>query len=370
MILPWGELESLDRNNLDLAYAILSHDKHSLVEGLVAECWFDQFVDKVIEASAGAAHLLDVETAIVEAYEPARRSLAFVWARSKGPGLGRYLRALERVYEVILIEEKLNGFVGAKISGGRRASEPAALSSLLQELSSQYPKQFEVDQSVRDSTRHRQAFWGMISSYYKENLWSRVVMPRILMNFGIQPYFRAVWNLDRVLVWEDQIWLIEVKHKFPFESGATLKFGLNNGEAQMLQKLVRAGLRCMYSVLVKPTWSKEVGSMYLITAKEQTERAALIGVELTKDRLVRMMGGQTKTSAAHTSINGRSNQKYKSVGASEFLKLGTFSMPLAEIAKNSIAVLQGSALESVEDCWLRSLRTPEINVKCVDSRSS
>jgi hypothetical protein len=268
------------------------------------------------------------------------------------------LRALEKVYEVILIEEKLNRFVGAKIRGGKRSFEPVPLSGLLQELSGQYPKLFEVDPSVRDSTRHRQAFWGMISSYYKEDLWSRVVMPRILMNFGIQPYFRAVWNLDRVLVWGEQIWLVEVKHKFPFEAGSALKFGLNNGEAQMLQKLVRAGLRCMYSVLVKPTWSKDVGSMYLITAKEQTERAALIGVELTRERLVRMMRGQTKTSATHTSIDGKSNQKYKSVNASEFLKLGTFSMPLVEIAKNSIALLKGSELESVEDGWLQSLRTP------------
>lgn len=74
------------------------------------------------------------------------------------------------------------------------------------------------------------------------------------MNWAIQPWFRFAWNVDRIFLVDDQLWLFEVKHKLPFSDRETddLIFGLNNGEVTNFSLLADCGIRTLFSIMVKP----------------------------------------------------------------------------------------------------------------------
>lgn len=67
--------------------------------------------------------------------------------------------------------------------------------------------------------------------------------------------------MGRVVVRGNDIWLLEVKYKFPIDlppknNFPTLRFGINTGEIEVTNRLEQAGIRCLFTVLVKPVWSK------------------------------------------------------------------------------------------------------------------
>ncbi|MFM7011401.1 MAG: hypothetical protein ACKO0Z_19085 [Betaproteobacteria bacterium] len=55
--------------------------------------------------------------------------------------------------------------------------------------------------------------------------------------------------------------------KFPFSDRDTddLIFGLNNGEVTNFSLLADCGIRTLFSIMVKPKWSKTIGSLYMMT---------------------------------------------------------------------------------------------------------
>src|SRR5690606_11627144 len=145
------------------------------------------------------------------------RWLALVWMRRPTDGLGRYLLALERVACVHLVEFREGEFLATERSGGQRAGAPVPLQDLLGRLSGRKPSFPRVDLNVRDAHRQRAAFWGYLSDTYRdERLWNEVVLFRLFINFGVQPFFRGVWNLDRICLCGDRLWMLEAKHKYPF----------------------------------------------------------------------------------------------------------------------------------------------------------
>ena len=95
---PLGSLRNLDLSDHEVCRRILELDKHQLVEGLVFESFFDQYLMSLPEVSAGTMHAVDVDTAVVRLSRraaPGNNDLgAFVWARRKVAGLGCYIGAL------------------------------------------------------------------------------------------------------------------------------------------------------------------------------------------------------------------------------------------------------------------------------------
>jgi hypothetical protein len=351
---PWGELGLLDLSDHELAAEILGADKHQLVEGLVVECLFDQIVAHVPAASGRNVLALDVDSVVVDTRREHERWLCFVWARGMTAGLGRYLMALERCLVPYLVTYENGEFMATRVRAGRRELAPRPLPELMLELSGGRVSPFRVQGSVKNRNRQRQAFWGFISDYYQQRLGERVVLARLLINCAIQPYFRSVWNLDRVFVVDDDLWLFEIKHKFPMERNG-LHFGINDGELGMLDLLAGAGIRCLHTILVKPFWSKDVGSMYLLNDLHMRTQAAIIATVLDRAATARVMGRRSGRSGAHTSITGATGLSFKSMAATDFRVLGRLSDAPSEVAAKLFGVMAGEASEGVRDTWLRSL---------------
>lgn len=354
---PWGELSDLDVSDTRIAAEILAADKHQLIEGLVVECLFDQIVSALPARAGVPLTPVDVESIIVDTRRSKERWIVFVWARTRGPGLGRYLRALEKQAVPYLLELVNGEFLVSRVENGAKLGHSEILSDLMHRLSGRRYAPFEVASSVRDSKRQLQAFWGFISGYYQHRIGEQVVLPRLLINCGIQPYFKAVWNLDRVFVADDQVWMFEVKHKYPMDQGE-LRFGINEGELGVFAMLAEAGIRCLHIILVKPQWSKEVGAMYLLNDLAARTRVAVIGAELDKQRIGRIKRGQTGRSAAHTSITGSSQLTFRPFAAAELSRLGVLSDAPEAIAEKIAALLLKGDAGQLSDSWLRELRMP------------
>ncbi|BAX59190.1 hypothetical protein [Burkholderia stabilis] len=352
---PWGRLEDLDLTDHDLAAEILAADKHQLIEGLVVECLFDQIVTEIPTDGEQAVLPVDVESVVVDTRRATERWVCLVWARSRGAGLGRYLRLLERRFVPYLVAYKNGEFRTARVSNGEKWEQSVPLSELMQRLSGKDAIPFQVDEQVKNQNRQRQAFWGFISAYYRHNVGARVILPRILINCAIQPYFRSVWNLDRIFLVGDDIWLFEIKHKYPM-GGRSLRFGINVGELGVLDRLAGAGIRCLHTILVKPQWSKDVGSMYLMNDLDMRARAALIATVLDRERISQMMKRQSGQSAAHTSITGKSTLAYKEIEASEFHELGLLSDGAEQLAGRLVVAMNGAITNPVRREWLEQLR--------------
>lgn len=359
---PWGNICDIDLMDHSIAEKIISADKHQLVEGLVVECLFDQIAQKVPTSTNGKIIPLDVETIIVDTNRASDRWIALVWARTKTEGLGRYFLALEKGFVPYLLEyDPGAGFFATKRQNGRSVGQPESLSILMEKLSETKYKPFLVNATVRDETRQKQAFWGFISNYYGSKIDSQVVLPRLLINCGVQPYFRRVWNLDRAFLVEDQVWLLEVKHKFPMElpqklDYPTLRFGINEGELSVIGRLADAGIRCLHTVLVKPYWSKRIGSMYLLNNLALRESTALIAVDLDQKTVKKMMAGSAGISGAHTTITGEFEIKYRTLAAKSFRDLGVLSDRPENIAKKMIAVMTSDPPPLVQEKRLQALR--------------
>lgn len=360
---PWGNLRDLDLSDHALAEKIIFADKHQLVEGLVVESLFDQIAQKIPSTEDSQVFPLDVETIIVDTNKTSERWLAFVWARNKTTGLGRYLLALEQGFVPYLLEyDPSNGFVATKRENGKSVTAPEALAVLMERLSDQAYKPFFVSESVRDEMRQKQAFWGVISSYYGARISLEIVLPRILINCGIQPYFRRVWNLDRMLLVNNQLWLLEIKHKFPQElppkgTWPTLRFGINDGELAVIDRLAECGIRCLHTILVKPYWSKEIGSTYLLSDLSLREKAAMIAIDLSRKVIEIMRAGRAGKSGAHTTIDGRSAMSFRLHPARNFRDIGVLSDSPEDIAKKMAGVMNAMPGPLVLESHLQALRS-------------
>lgn len=352
---PWGRPADLDMTDRDLAYEILSFDKHQILEGLVFENTFDQILQPLTETQPPELRRLDIETVVVDARRRTGKWLALVWMRTPTEGLGRYLLALERVALVHLVEFRDGGFFATECSGGRRAGPPVPLWTLMGDVSGTTHTFPEIDRKVRDANRQRTAFWGYLSDTYSgDRLWKEVVLFRLFINFGVQPFFRGVWNLDRICLCGDQLWMLEVKHKYPFGRPA-LQFGINDGELKMMRLVAGAGIASAYALIVKPRWSRDIGSMYLHNNLEMRDRAAVIGKVMDADAIAaaaRTTGGR---SPAHTSFTGTGSLAYKTIPAEAFSLLGSFAEGSGRLAGSLLRLLQREALPSVQDEALRRL---------------
>lgn len=308
---PWGNLDNLDLTDTKLAEAILFGEKHQLVEGMIVECLFDQFLESLSADMPGVV-ALNVETAIAQPRKYDDKKIAIVWAREKVAGLGRYLLALEKKFQVFIVEySPKKGFYGHRREGGKRSGEVMAIEDLLAPVAAQEFKEFEVSIEVRNSRRLREAIYGFLLPHHGEKLVEKVLLPRLLITCGIQPWFRFAWNVDRIFLVDKQLWLFEIKHKFPFNDRNTndLIFGLNNGEVKNFSLLADCGISTLYSIMVKSRWSKEIGSLYMMTDLKARERTAVIGKVLDSARLKRLIATSSGTSGADTTITGDPNTR-------------------------------------------------------------
>lgn len=356
---PWGPLASLDPDDRSLAFEILQSDKHQLLEGLVVENTFDQILYPLSVATSQRFISLDVDTVIATTGNPGDRWQVFVWAHhpDTATGLRRYLHALGSVADVFLVTHAEQTFFAQQRAHGQPPSTPEPLHDLLRRRTGANPSISDVDLTVRNRDRQMTAFWGYLNTTYPgQRLWSEVVLTRLLINHGIQPFFPAVWNLDRICLFDDQLWMLEVKHKFPFVSQRSQKlaFGLNDGELAMMKLLDEAGIRTLHALIVKPKWSKDVGSMYLHSDLNMRERAAVITLVMDHQRINHLAATQSGSSPSHTALTGRGALKFKTIPASSFAFIGAFSDGTQTLSARFESAFDGLNLPQVTDDLLRN----------------
>lgn len=352
---PLGPLNSLDLTDHNVCAEILRQDKHQLIEGLVFESYFDQYLLSLNEASGEQVQLVDVDTAVVRL--PEGDLAAFVWARSRGPGLGRYLEALSSRMKVWLVDYSGGEFLAARFGDGQLQSERQPLQELAGIVGEHDSPLFEsVGDNVKDPIRTNQSFWGYLSERHGTRLGLNVVLPRIFLNWGIQPWFRQVWNVDRVFLHGDQLWHFEIKHKYPMSRDGQLMFGINEGELRLMRQLAECGLRSMHTLIIKPYWDKNVGSMYLLNDVKARGRAAVIGREMTDDAISAALKRAGGRSGADTTFSGQGSVNFQSFPAASFSRFGLLSDDHEQIATRIFSQMAASDQPQCRDRDLERLR--------------
>lgn len=357
---PWGDLRSLNLFDRELAERILMADKHQLVEGMVVECLYDQILENLPEYVPDVT-ALDVETVIAQPKDRGQKKIAVVWAREKKSGLGRYLIALEKCFIVYLVEYEIgHGFFGSLIKKGKRCSPIQPISELMKPIAAVPYQPFKVSETVRDTNRQREAIYGFLFSHHRDRLVPDVLLPRILINCAVQPWFNFVWNIDKIFIIDGMPWLFEVKHKFPYRDKHTgaLQFGLNDGEVSIFRLLINCGIGCFFSIMVKPKWSKNVGSLYMITELIARKKTALLGIVLDAAKIKAIYERASGVSGSNTTITGYSGGqlRYKGIPATDFGMLGRLSDDPADVAERIVAAIRGKDPERATDQMLEILR--------------
>lgn len=359
MITPLGTLDSLNLQDAQTCFEILSHDKHQVAEGMVVESLFDQIIERIPSAvEAEGVHILDVDTFVARSPQNFQQGYAFVltWKEREQTGLKRYLSALGKVFTIYQVEfTQERGFRARLVRDGKPASHWTSLENLLGTLSVRGDAHYSVDSAIRKQDRHLASFWGYLKDTYGVRLAEKVAIPRLLVNWGIQPWFRSVWNIDRVLLVGSSIWVLEAKHKFPYESSGRLFFGLNNGEAFLIRDLIRCDINVIHSIVVKPHWDMNIGSSYLISNYNARQNALVIGRTIGLEEIEQILRATTSSSPEHTTITGGGKLKYKPLAASDFSLLSNLSDP-DSVAFGIARLLDDSAGQLCQDTDLRSAR--------------
>ncbi len=342
MMTPWGELADIDLSDPEILLKILSSDKHSLIEGAAIEHLTEDILTEFSSNSATIVEAIDVETIVVNGYK--KGWFAFVWVKSRGRGLKRFLNGLEKQFRVFILEfdESLGDFITSEFKNGSANKKAKRIQSTLSCLSGRYPETFKVDRSVRNEDRTTTIYHGYLRSHDK--FCRQLVLMRLLMNCGIQEHFRAVWNLDKAFIVNEDLWLIEIKHKYPIYNKSKpteypLKFGINIGELKALSRVHSCGIRLLHSILVKPYWDKETSSMHLFTDLRTRADAAFLVTELTGEVLKDLSSTAPINAGKHTSINGMNPQKFFSLTANQFSFVGELGDSPTAMSENLIRIM-------------------------------
>lgn len=349
---PWGPFSSLDRTDRDLAHEILKWDKHQVLEGMVVERAFDQMLEHAASESNGGLQLLDLETFVVKSPTAGSPPVAFVWLRGTQPGQRRYLDALAKVFTVYHLE-LINDDFHASLWDSKHLTPRRPLADLVRDIGRK-PRYQAVAPDVRNEVRQNTAIWGFLAEALStEQIWTQLVIPRLLVNFLLQPFFIGTWNLDRICLFREELWMLELKHKFPMGSGDN--FGLNDGELRMMRFMSDAGLRPAHMIIVKPVRDITVKPMYLFNNRQLRERAAVIGVEMTRQKIDLIERKPLRKSAKHTTITGTGTVGFRELPVSIFSRLGTYGEEGQKISPEILKLLSGQKLEQASGGWLAEL---------------
>ena len=365
---PLGPLVEFDLSDYETCRRILAFDKHQLIEGLVFENYFDQYLRSLPQASEESMNPVDVDTAVVALPAKDERtgadSGAFVWARRRDVGLGRYLEALSGKMPVWLVEynEADGDFMASPVDGSQPRRPWKPLQEIAASVSNRHVPDFEeVAPEVRDRNRINQSFWGYLSERHGSGLADSVVLPRIFLNWGVQPWFRYVWNVDRVYLHEGQLWHLEIKHKYPMERRDGLAFGINDGELRLIRRFGDCGLRTFHAVIVKPFWDKSVGSMYLLNDPNARARAAVVGREITSQNVNAALSSHRGSSGDHTTFTGRGRLGFRTFPVSSFHQFGCLADDHTEVARRIFSQMTRQDQPGCRDADLRDLRLESDN---------
>ena len=358
---PWGCLKEKDLEDPEFAETVLMTDKHQLLEGLVIEREFERMLGAFDDEETGIS-ILDIETIIALPKEGAGKRVALVWVRNRQSGLGRYLQALEAQFQVLFVEYRpeKQEFYGARFVGGKRQLPSLPLEKLLKPLATQEYKKYTASSNVRDEARQYAAIRERLFKDYGSDFVDRVLLPRLLINCGVQPWFRAVWNLDRIAIIDGTPWYLELKHKYPIErDNQPLKFGLNDGELENIVLLAGGGINTLHPILVKPVRDRHIDSLYILEDEKAKRQTAVIAKVIDRHFAAELQKRGSCESKSYTTLSGSKGSylNYKPISASEFYSIGVLADDASTIRAGLLELTRaGSEARAVSDDCLERLK--------------
>jgi hypothetical protein len=233
---------------------------------------------------------------------------------------------------------------------------PRPLWLVTKEQGLQKVEHYDVAESVRDGNRQQAAFWGGLFPTLDRRRLRRITLSRLFFNFGLMPYFKYVWNVDKVFFDGNEIFVMEIKHKFPYASRGKLKFGINNGELKNMLKFASVGMRNVHLVIVKPVRKKDYSTQILFTDGNHIRNTAVIAREVSEQEARGTLMSKGGTSAAHTSLEGKTSQPYKAFDADTFAVIGMKSDDGNELGSHLVEMLSGKETKRCTDAFLNGLQ--------------
>jgi len=397
---PFGSIEEVVKNSR--FKDVLCFDKHQLLEGRIIQNYMDQILsdpafkgvvgeidaeigiaigrprykipidkkDKLKELvkEAGGRLIWDSQTKLWtlswlredEAPEELKEyfvgvvSYAFVWYRNITPALTELLNRLTQafvVYPVFYDVARFEFLITEHSYVAGNFNPPSVLlHEGLRKLTGREPREFVVNDEVRTRQRQDAAYHGAIETAYGPELFDKVVLPRILMNFGIAAFFYPV-DVDRIFYVLKgsgfDFWAFEVKHKYPEtrKFGVEPFFGINNSELRALQLLLSCSINVLHTILVKPVWNDTLSTMQLYMRNNMREAALLIYRVIDQEYVNQVLSRPMGVSGGKTTLTGGGTLQYKPLLVREFSEVGSFSASQAEIASVIAGVMRNPTIE-------------------------
>jgi hypothetical protein len=397
---PYGSIEEVVKNSR--FKDVLCFDKHQLLEGRIIQNYMDQILSdsafkgvvgeieaeigiatgrprykipidrkdklKGLVKEAGGRLIWDSQTKLwtltwlredevpeeLKGYFAGPVAYAFVWYRNITPALTELLDRLTQAFTVypIFYDAALFEFLITEwaYAPGNFIEPSILLHEGLRKLTGREPRKFTVNDEVRTRQRQDAAYHGAIETEYGPELFDKVVLPRILMNFGIAAFFYPV-DVDRIFYVVKgsgfDFWAFEVKHKYPEtrKSGVEPFFGINNSELRALQLLLTCSINVLHTILVKPVWNDKLSTMQLYMRNNMREAAWLIYRVIDREYIDRVLNRPMSISGAKTTLTGGGTLQYKPLLVREFSEIGSFSAAQAKIASVIASVMRNPAVE-------------------------
>lgn len=368
LLTPFGPLKDLPLDDLDqLKEILIRSDKSRMLEGLVIEAAFNGYLSKLSEEVLKVLPVSLVRTLTVKRGRKYVNSW-WVWDRSKSGQASKELRNLlaprsseEFLFDCHYNEAERDFFMEWD------GKQNIPIQSYLLEKRRQSKPQFRIpSESVIDEHRSQKAFWAGISSQYNDDVFGNVVLYRLFKNCAIQPFFDGVWDIDSLVQLPDgKLMQIEVKHKYPRSTGIKepLSFGINNGQLRVMQDLARRGINTLHMIMVKPVWSKDLGSGYLLngTGTGYRDKVLLLAKLLDEQKLHQINKRPSYQTGFEQSLTGKTGQKARYINASEFHILGTMDDPVKYVATNIYLAMTGALYRPASDQLLNQKRINKIS---------
>jgi len=357
LITPLGPLDHLDLTSNETLNKLLRQDKHQVLEGLIVEGYFRQFVDLL---RGQGTHTLPIALAksTLKNHDGSWRTPAWwLWSQDKDcNGLSVLESKLTSGRGVIVkcdYDSEQRDFI-MKSWGDKPVGEPVQLFMMrhrhMQQLTYQMPAR-----KVSQEERYMQAYWGGLKGVYGSSLFEDVILHRLFKNCAISPFFTALWDVDNIVqLPSGELMQFEVKHKYPFERDGELFFGINKGQLGVMQDLAWCGIDTLHMILVKPKWTDNLSPGYLLHDPSLRSQVLLVGYRLDARKMQALRNSAGGTSANKTSLDGRRTLNYVNVAVENFQLIGSLDDPLAELASKISLAADGLLTSPISADILKS----------------
>ena len=354
-----GNVSHKKLQDTELCLEILMGCKHQLLEGLIVENLVDQWISSLPAEST--IHEIPQTTLILQRKVKGnlKPPCAAVLLDPSQKTVSRYLDALATYFPVIPCRYDASCcefFTSDKWQNtGKIPLMDKALTGKMSEWTKCAPFHHPVEENVRDRQRQKRSFWGFLEGHYGNELLERVVLPRIFKDFGPQLWFDFGWDVDRLLLKDDHLWSLEIKHKYPFGKNE-LCFGINFGELNSIEWLENCDIPSLHLIVVKPVWNKNESPHYIFNDIQKRSKALVLGLLLDRNTISKIRSRSSGQSASYTTFSGKGRLSYYSIPASWFGKMGVVSDPPEKIAGNIIKMLEGENIPLITDKELYSYK--------------